>query len=92
MEEDPMLTYLEEICIAWFTFEYIARLLTAPNLSRFLRSWLNCFDLLAIIPFYVSLFLPQGEDHGRVLKILRIVRVLRICKLARHSTGLQSLG
>ncbi|XP_035706334.1 potassium voltage-gated channel protein Shab isoform X1 [Folsomia candida] len=90
--DNEILDKIEIVCIAWFTFEYIIRLFAAPKLSSFFREWLNNIDLLAIAPFYVSLFLVQFDTPGRVLQVLRVIRILRIFKLARHSTGLQSLG
>jgi len=90
--DHPQLDKLEIVCIAWFTFEYILRLLAAPSTRKFFRGWLNNIDLLAIAPFYVSLFLVQLDTPGRLLQVMRVIRILRIFKLARHSVGLQSLG
>ena len=106
---------MEAVCITWFTLEYILRFATSPNKWAFVKGGMNIIDVLAILPYFVSLFLIESnrnhnseaaaattaaaaEDPGqfeeirRIVQVFRIMRILRIFKLARHSTGLQSLG
>uniref|UniRef100_H0XM53 Voltage-gated potassium channel regulatory subunit KCNG2 n=2 Tax=Otolemur garnettii TaxID=30611 RepID=H0XM53_OTOGA len=93
---------LETVCVAWFSFEFLLRSLQAESKCAFLRTPLNIIDVVAILPFYVSLLVglaaggPGGtkllERAGLVLRLLRALRVLYVMRLARHSLGLRSLG
>lgn len=96
--ENRYLAMGEYVCITWFTLEYIIRIWACPSKFDFLWSPLNWIDLLSILPFYISLAIQESsraeafDTVGRVIQVFRIMRVLRILKLARHFTGLQSLG
>ncbi|XP_020845133.2 voltage-gated potassium channel regulatory subunit KCNG4 [Phascolarctos cinereus] len=97
---------IESICVAWFSLEFCLRFLQARNKCRFFQGPLNIIDIVAISPYYVSLFVsddapgrrekPSGNTYlekvGLVLRILRALRILYVMRLARHSLGLQTLG
>lgn len=84
---------IESGCIVWFTFEYVMRFLSAPEKCKFVRSFLNLIDVIAILPFYITLPMESSSVGSLgVLRVIRLVRVFRIFKLSRHSRGLQILG
>ncbi|NXX39116.1 KCNG2 protein, partial [Tricholaema leucomelas] len=99
---------LEAVCVGWFSLEFLLRGLQARDKCAFLRAPLSLIDLLALLPFYVSLMLdlPSSGSGGRpgaagskyleraglALRLLRALRILYVMRLARHSLGLRSLG
>ncbi|XP_036416569.1 potassium voltage-gated channel subfamily S member 2-like [Colossoma macropomum] len=98
-QEDPRFEAVEHFGIGWFTFELVARFMVAPDILHFFEHPLNTIDLISILPFYLTLLIdlvaessPALANLGRVAQVLRLMRIFRILKLARHSTGLQSLG
>ncbi|KAI9541003.1 hypothetical protein NQZ68_035290 [Dissostichus eleginoides] len=98
--ENPVLNFFENLCVLFFSGEFLLRLAVAPSARKFLCSPLNIIDLMSIMPFYFTLacdLLAESENTdlenvGKVVQILRLMRVFRILKLARHSSGLRSLG
>ena len=66
-----------------FSIEYLARLAVVPRPLRYAVSFFGLVDLVAILPTYLSLFLPGGQALLTV-RALRILRTFRVLKLAQH--------
>lgn len=89
---------IESICVLWFTMEFVLRIISCPSKKSFCRSIMNMFDVVAILPFFISLIVQQTEGNCESAKksgsliFIRIMRVCRIFKLSKHSQGLRILG
>jgi voltage-gated potassium channel len=68
-----------------FTVEYTARLVAVRAPLKYARSFFGVVDLLAVLPTYLSFFIP-GTQSLLVVRILRLLRVFRILKLG-HFLG-----
>ncbi|XP_034091069.1 potassium voltage-gated channel subfamily G member 2 [Gymnodraco acuticeps] len=97
---------LETVCVAWFSLEFLLRFIQTQSKWTFLRTPLNLIDVLAILPYYITLIVDSfsvggkqtgsGNNYlekvGLVLRVLRALRIFYVMRLARHSLGLQTLG
>uniref|UniRef100_A0A672GS92 Potassium voltage-gated channel, subfamily G, member 2 n=1 Tax=Salarias fasciatus TaxID=181472 RepID=A0A672GS92_SALFA len=97
---------LETVCVGWFSLEFLLRFIQTQSKWTFLRTPLNVIDVVAILPYYITLIVdsmsvggkPTGsgnnylEKVGLVLRVLRALRIFYVMRLARHSLGLQTLG
>ncbi|MDE0306463.1 MAG: ion transporter [Albidovulum sp.] len=80
--------FVEIFIVVLFTLEYCLRVATAPSKRRYIFSFFGIVDLLAIIPFYLSL----GFVDLSTLRIVRVIRILRILKLARYNSAMLRFG
>ena len=71
-----------------FTIEYVLRLVTVGNPWAYARSFFGVIDLLAIIPTYISVFLP-GTQYLLVIRLLRVFRVLKLVKYLSEANMLR---
>jgi voltage-gated potassium channel len=73
-------TLLEFGFTALFTLEYLLRLACVRRPWRYARSFYGIVDLLAVLPTYLALFVPElyALVDVRVLRLLRIFRVLKL--------------
>ena len=85
------LTALEWLFTVAFTLEYLARLACVRHPMRYALSFYGVIDLLALLPTYVALLVP--EVHALIdVRILRLLRVFRVFKLTAYVSEYQSLG
>ncbi|MFG0267570.1 MAG: ion transporter [Rhodopirellula sp. JB055] len=74
-----ILWFIELGTVVVFTAEYLLRLFVADRKIEFATSFFGVIDLLAILPYYLSL----GFDL-RSMRAFRLLRLFRILKLARY--------
>lgn len=91
--------WIEAISVAIFSLEYITRVWVSVDLEqyenssdsatliriKYIFSPMALIDLIAILPFYLTLFINVD------LRFLRALRLLRIFKLTRYSRAMQLL-
>lgn len=90
--------YFEIFSVVVFSIEYVLRLWTCTEIDKYKHPiWGRIkyvfsigaiIDLLAIVPFYLPLFITADT---RFLRILRLFRLMRVFKLGRYSEAFNSI-
>ncbi len=88
--------WAEVVSVAVFTVEYLLRLWSITVTERYRQavmgrvryagSFMMVIDLLAILPFYLPMFITVDL---RVLRLLRLLRLARIFKLGRYARSME---
>lgn len=74
-----------------FTAEYLARLASVERPLRYVLSFFGIVDLLAVLPTWLALFVP--ELHALIdVRILRLLRIFRILRLTAYVEEFQVMG
>ncbi|KAL7646303.1 UNVERIFIED_CONTAM: hypothetical protein RMT77_003212 [Armadillidium vulgare] len=88
---------IETICIIWFTFELLVRFFASPNKGHFMKDVMNIIDIVAIIPYFLTLAtvvaekdvkeivkpLEQVSPHDKGSNQAMSLAILRVIRLVR---------
>ncbi|POI32861.1 hypothetical protein CIB84_003387 [Bambusicola thoracicus] len=92
---------IETTCVIWFTFELLVRFFTCPSKPEFSRNIMNIIDIVAIIPYFITLGTELaheqqqpgassnngsgGQQQAMSLAILRVIRLVRVFRIFKLS-------
>ena len=65
-----------------FTVEYLLRIYSIRRPLSYIFSFFGIIDFLAILPTYLSLFMP-GTEVFAIIRVLRVLRIFRVLKLVQ---------
>jgi voltage-gated potassium channel len=82
---------IEWILTIVFTVEYVLRLWVTVYPLRYATSFYGIVDILAILPTYLSILLPNAQ-YFLIIRILRLMRIFRIFKLGQYLDEGDQLG
>ena len=57
---------VESVCVSWFIVELLLRFISCPSKRSFCRDIMNIFDVLAIVPFFVTLATMQVRTPSQL--------------------------
>lgn len=78
-----VLKWIEIIATLIFSVEYLLRIYVAKNPLKYIFSFYGLVDLIAILPFYLTLSIDL-----KALRAFRIFRIFRAFKLIRYNKAL----
>eukprot|EP00605_Chrysophyceae_sp_TOSAG23-4_P001173 GSChrysophyteH1.ASY1.ANO1.1281.1 assembled CDS len=99
---DPFLVKIDDICVIIFSVEYFARLgLVSFVKSRLASLWYwniysyfwqtkNLIDVIAIIPFYITVIDSDADASLSFIRVLRLFRIVRAFNMNANA-GVTSL-
>ncbi|MFD2532557.1 ion transporter [Gracilimonas halophila] len=70
--------------VAIFSLEYMVRIWVAENRWKYIFSFYGLVDLVAILPFYLSMTIDL-----RSFRIIRVLRVFRLIKITKYSKAIK---
>ncbi|KAJ6668474.1 hypothetical protein lerEdw1_011956 [Lerista edwardsae] len=89
---------IETLCIIWFSFELLVRFFACPSKPEFSRNIMNIIDIVAIIPYFITLGTELAQEQQKELQpgggsagnggqqqamSLAILRVIRLVRVFR---------
>ena len=83
----------ELCCIAWFTLELLVRFIVAPEKRKFFLRVLNIIDIVAVLPFYISLIASiKNMVPIYIIKVFRLSRIFQVLKIPRLNSKMKVVG
>lgn len=72
---------IEFVCGIWFTLEVVMRIIFSPNKGKLVKGCFFWIDILSVLPFYVRLLSPEGDNLADALQMIRLLRLFRFFRL-----------
>ena len=84
---DQFFRVSEIVVVTVFTIEYLVAWWFSDNRLKYPFRLLSILDLLAILPFYLSLTIDL-----RTVRAIRLMRIFRVLKLGRYNRAMRTIG
>lgn len=85
---------IEMVLNSIFLIELILGTICSPNLWNFSTSFLTLVDIIAVVPYFITIILESSHLNRTVgcFRTLRIFRLTKLLKLSKHSGHLEMVG